>query len=93
MTRHAGLAEGSASDTAGETALPVIPFLCLRLRLSGWRSLSAKARVNLAWSPGRHRQTSAVEQDALRLPRGDHTHWRRRLAAQASQTPACGLRT
>jgi len=32
----------SPSDTTGETALHVIPFL------SGWRSLSAKSRVNLA---------------------------------------------
>src|SRR5437879_1882538 len=47
-TRHAGLAEGSVSDTAGETALPVIRFRCLHLGLSGWRSLSAKTRVNLA---------------------------------------------
>ena len=46
--KFAGLAEGSASDTAGETALRVIPFHCLRLRLSGWRSLNAKTRVNLA---------------------------------------------
>jgi hypothetical protein len=38
----------SPSDTAGETALPVIPFLCLHLGLSGWRWLSAKTRVNLA---------------------------------------------
>src|SRR5256885_8105623 len=47
-TRHVGLAEGSASDTAGETALPVILFPCLHLGLSGWRSLSPKTRVNLA---------------------------------------------
>ncbi len=38
----------SPSDTAGETALHVIPFRCLHLGLSGWRSLSAKTRVNLA---------------------------------------------
>jgi hypothetical protein len=30
-----------------ETALHVIPFRCLDLGLSGWRSLSAKTRVNL----------------------------------------------
>jgi len=41
-------AQGSVSDTAGETALPVIRFRCLHLGLSGWRSLSAKTRVNLA---------------------------------------------
>jgi len=43
------------SNTPGETALPVIRFLGLHLGLSGWRSLSAKARVNLPWTPGRHR--------------------------------------
>jgi hypothetical protein len=42
----------SPSDTAGETALHVLPFRCLHLGLSGGRSLSAKARgiwLN-AWS-------------------------------------------
>jgi len=38
----------SPSDTAGETALHVIPFRRLNLGLPVWRSLSAKTRVNLA---------------------------------------------
>jgi len=38
----------SPSDPAGETALHVLPSPCVYLGLSGRRSLSAKARVNLA---------------------------------------------
>ena len=34
----------SPSDTAGETALHVLPFRCLHLGLSGGRPLSAKAQ-------------------------------------------------
>jgi hypothetical protein len=38
----------ASPSVAGETALHLIPFRRLHLGLSGWRSLSAKTRVNLA---------------------------------------------
>jgi Integrase core domain len=43
------------SDTGDEMSLHVIPSRCLHVGLSGWRSLSAKSRMNLALTPGRHR--------------------------------------
>jgi hypothetical protein len=49
---------------AGERALHVIPLRRLQLGLSGWRSLSAKTRVNLALTPG----GCCCGKDGLRLP-------------------------
>jgi len=49
--------------------------LSLHLGCSGWRSLSAKARVNLAWTPGRHRQGPAVEKSLSVSLVVDHTRW------------------